>query len=78
MDHDEARANPWLMLHLCRTCDGGWIGVEGEHEAIRGRGREERPRVTAAAEGAVDVTAARVRLQRVDRRVEQHRPMTGR
>jgi hypothetical protein len=51
------------------------IAVDAPHRAIRRL--EQRPGITAAAEGAVDIDAAVARRQRLQHLAQQHRPMTA-
>jgi hypothetical protein len=61
--------DPRRALARCR--DRGRILVEAQHAGLRAEAGQQRARVAAAAEGAVDVDAVRAREQRVDGFVEQ-------
>ena len=51
--------------------DGDRVAVDADHARARAQARQQLARVAAAAEGAVDIDAVRVRHERVDRFVEQ-------
>ena len=62
-DRDEALGDGWVLSQRTCAVDRGGIGVEGENGPVRRRSLEQRPGMTAAAEGAVQVSPAWSRLQ---------------
>ena len=77
LDRDEAFANAWLLLQSCGAVDRRRIEIEGEDDPVRRRRREHRPRVTTAAEGAVEVAPPGTRAQGRDDVIEQDRLVAG-
>src|SRR5436190_14699536 len=72
---DQAEARRIALGERLAGGDGIGIAVDGDH--LASGAIEERRRVAAAAEGAVDIAAAVARLERVDDFVQQHGNMTA-
>ena len=55
--------------------DGARIAVDGDHLAVRRR--QQRARIAAGAEGAVDIHAAVLDLKEIERRAAEHGNVGG-
>jgi hypothetical protein len=58
VDRDKALADAWVLSQLERAVNCGGIGIEGENDPVWRRRIEQRPAMTAASEGTVQVRAA--------------------
>jgi hypothetical protein len=76
-NRDEALGDGWVLLQRPCALDGGGIGVESKNDPVRRRSLQKRPGMTAAAEGAVQISPAWMRPQCRNRLREEHRLVAG-